>query len=77
MHPNMIIKHYKQELRQAQAQMDRLEDEKAFQSRVLNTIRELLLTRTNWNGVFHKEETLATIIQEYLETKDVQPRSPF
>lgn len=70
-----LKRHYKKEMKQAEIVISRLEGEKLFQSRILNTIREHLITRTNWNGVFLKGEDLSTIVLELLEKKDVQPRT--
>ena len=66
--------HYRKELDQAHLQIDTLERDKAFQSRILNSIREMLVIRTSWDGVFSKGEDLSTLVSEYLETKDVRPR---
>lgn len=75
MTPEEIKKHYKKEMKQAEIVITRLETEKLFQTRILNTIREHLITRTNWNGIFNKGEDLGTIVLELLEKKDVEPRS--
>jgi hypothetical protein len=75
MTPDEIKKHYKKELKQAEIVINRLENDRLFQSRILNTIREHLITRTKWNGVFLKGEDLSTIVLELLEKKDVEPRS--
>lgn len=70
-----LKRHYKKEMKQAEIVISGLEKDRLFQSRILNTIREHLITRTNWNGVFLKGEDLSTIVLELLEKKDVQPRT--
>ena len=68
------IKHYKKELDNTHRELDSVTNDRMMQSRILNSIRELLITRTDWNGVFARGEDLSTIIEEVIETGKVQPR---
>jgi RNA polymerase sigma factor (sigma-70 family) len=68
------IKHYKKELDNTHRELDRVSNERLLQSRILNSIRELLILRTEWNGVFAKGEDLSSIIKEIVETGKATPR---
>jgi hypothetical protein len=68
------IKHYKKELDNTHRELDSVTNDRMMQSRILNSIRELLVLRTEWNGVFAKGEDLSSIIKEVIETGKATPR---
>ena len=54
------------QLNQAEEEIDRLARNIKSQSVILNKIRELLLTKTEWNGTFGKGEDLSDIVEKNL-----------
>ena len=69
-----IIKHMRKNLIKYENQVDELTVKLDFQSRILNMIREHLLTRTEWDGVFDEKETLADLVKELIEDGNISPR---
>lgn len=57
------------QLSQAEQEIDRLSRNIRKQSIILNSIRELLLTKTEWNGTFGKGEDLSHIIAKNLKRR--------
>lgn len=66
---------YRKQLDKAHIEIDNLTDQVATASRILNKIRELLITRTEWNGLFYKGEDLSDLVKEALEKGNVEARS--
>jgi hypothetical protein len=54
------------ELERAEEEIERLARNIRNQSIILNKIRETLLTKTDWNGIFSKGEDLSNVMEKYL-----------